>query len=93
MWTSRSRTITENLTLEVKIIDKKKKKIDLVELNLKESQPNSSSRVVKKIAQIRILRSYLVSKRKWLKIILNKKKKKKIVNKQLNKKEKIIRRD
>ena len=33
----------ENLTIEVKIMDKKKKKIDLVELNLKEIQKDVKS--------------------------------------------------
>ena len=83
----------ENLTLEVKIIDKKnKKKINLVELNLKESQrgirqvelskKNSTNKDIKVLSnqQKKIIKDN----------IKQKKNKKKMVNKPLNKKEKKI---
>lgn len=83
----------ENLTLEVKIIDNsKKKKINLVELNLKESQ--SGVRQVELSKKNNTYENIKVLSNKQKKIIKDeikqKKKKKKIANKRLNKKEKEI---
>ena len=83
----------ENLTLEVKIIDKKnKKKINLVELNLKESQRGIRQvELSKKNSTNKDIKVLSNKQKKMIKDnIKQKKKKKKIVNKQLNKKEKKI---
>ena len=79
----------ENLSLEVKIINKnKKKKINLIELNLKESQ--SGIRQVELYKKDNTNKDIKVLSNKQKKMIKDKikqkKRKKKIVNKQLNEK-------
>ena len=83
----------ENLTLEVKIIDKKeKKKIDLVELNLKENQ--SGVREVKLFKKDNTKKKLKVlsnnQKSKIKNRIKQKKKEKKIASKSINKEKKNI---
>ena len=83
----------ENLSIEVKVVDKKvKNKIDLVELNLKENRNGkkkvsiSSKKYTKK--NLKILSNEEITKIK--KSIKNKNKEKKIVKKEIQKKHKTI---
>lgn len=83
----------ENLTLEVKIIDKKnKKKINLVELNLKENQSGIRQvELSKKNSTNKDIKVLSSKQKKMIKDnIKQKKKKKRIVSKPLSKKEKKI---
>ena len=80
----------ENLTLEVKIIDKKnKKEINLVELNLKETQSGTRQIMLSKKANTKNdLKILSNDEKKIIKDnIRKKKKKKKITNKLINKNE------
>ena len=74
----------ENLTLEVKIIDKKnKKKINLVELNLKESQPgirqvelskkNSTNKDIKVLSskQKKMIKDNIKQKKRKKRLLIN----------------------
>ena len=83
----------ENLSIEVKVVDKKvKNEIDLVELNLKEnSNGNKKISILSKKntkRDLKILSNQEISKIK--KKIKNKNKEKKIVKKVIKKKQKII---
>ena len=86
----------ENLTLEVKIIDKKnKKEINLVELNLKETQSGTRQVMLSnKDSTKKDLKTLSNNQKKIIKDkIKQKKRRKKIANKIINKNEKKIIRD
>jgi len=82
----------ENLSLEVKIIDKKEKReVDLIELNLKENLPGerkiSLSPKKNTIKNLKVLSN---DEKKEIKKIISKKKKLEKVKKLDNKKEKVV---